>query len=150
MWLFFWLFSIVASFQYLDNNNTSFDWLDIPENSILNENIYPYNGIGCSTYSENDVYFITSSNPLRYSHNQKYCGRTKRYVEILKYNLISNVFTNNLLIGDATGTYPHAIGGMGNNGIMTISQKDSKINDDSILFGENIEQNKNQKHFRFI
>ena len=112
------LLSTTPTFSYLDNQNATFDWINIPENSILNEKTYPYNGIGCSTYFNNDVYFITSSNPIKYTYNQQYCGRTKRYVEILKYNLNLNNFTDSLLIGDTTSSYPRAVGGMGNDNIV--------------------------------
>ena len=58
VWLFF-LFSSTHSLSYLDNNQSSFSWVDIPLESVLNENAYPYKGIGCTTYIDDDIYFIS-------------------------------------------------------------------------------------------
>jgi len=118
IWLFF-LFSSTHSLSYLDNNRSFFSWVDIPKDSILNEKGSPYKGLGCTTYVNNDVYFISSTNPSRYSYNQQYCGKSEKYVEILKYNFSMGNFTNKLLIGDSSVKYPTAIGGKGSDNIVT-------------------------------
>ena len=59
MWLFF-LFAATQSLPYLDNNATTFSWVDIPENSLLRETSYPYTGFGCSVINNEQIYFITS------------------------------------------------------------------------------------------
>ena len=40
LWLFF-LFSTTQSLPYLDNNATTFSWVDTPKNSLLGETRYP-------------------------------------------------------------------------------------------------------------
>jgi len=111
VWLFF-LFSTARSLSYLDNNHTSLSWIDIPTDSILVETNSPYKGIGCTAYTNtNDLYFISSTNPSRYYYNQQYCDKSKKYVEILKYDFSGHTFTNSLLIGDNPVDSPNAVGG---------------------------------------
>ena len=118
VWLFF-LFSSTHSLSYLDNNQSSFSWVDIPLESVLNENAYPYKGIGCTTYIDDDIYFISSTNPTGYTYNQQYCQRSDKYVEILKYNFSDSNFTNRLVMGDISTKYPTATGGKGSDNIVT-------------------------------
>ena len=99
----FLFFITTNSLNYLNNENTSFTWIDTPTNSIINERTYPNNGIGCTADNMNYVYFVSSAYPGRNTHNQQYCGISKKHVEILKYDYSNSNFTNNLIIGDAVG-----------------------------------------------
>ena len=106
------------SLSYLDNNNSSFDWIDIPEESIIHEETWPYKGVGCSIETEgDDLYFVSATYPGRYTYNQGECNKSKKKVEILKYNFSSNNFTDSLLIGD-TSQHPTAVGGKGSDDIV--------------------------------
>lgn len=112
----------IQSLSYLDNNHSSFEWIDFPTESILNERIGPYNGMGCSiSANTNDLYFVTSMNPgnCRTNNNAYCCSISNKFVEVLKYDLYTNNFTNSLLIGDATTKYPNAYGGTGSNNVVT-------------------------------
>ena len=116
LWLFF-LFSATQSLPYLDNNATTFSWVDTPKNSLLGETRYPYTGFGCSVINNDQLYFVTSTNPGRYMYNQQYCTQSKKYVEVLEYSLSEQNFTNQLLLGTKTTTYPHAVAGKGSDNI---------------------------------
>ena len=116
LWLFF-LFSATQSLPYLDNNATTFSWVDIPDNSLLRETSYPYTGFGCSVINNEQIYFVTSTNPGRYMYNQQYCSQSKKYVEALEYSLSKQNFTNQLLLGTKTAKYPHAVAGKGSDNI---------------------------------
>ena len=117
-WLFF-MFSSVISFSYLNNNNATFKWIDIPTNSITQKNTNPYNGFGCTAYNKGELYLISSTNPGRYQYNnQQYCDKSKKYVEILKYNFNNKNFTDILLIGQSDSEYPTASGGPGSDNIV--------------------------------
>jgi hypothetical protein len=118
-WLFF-LFSLTSSYPYLENNNTKFNWIDIPTNSITQKNAYPYTGFGCTIYDNNNLYLISSTNPGRYHYNsQQYCGISKKYVEILKYDFTNESFAEPTLIGQSNNEYPNAIGGAGSDNIVS-------------------------------
>jgi hypothetical protein len=118
-WLFF-LFSLTTGYPYLENNNTKFNWIDIPTKSITQKNTYPYTGFGCTTYDNNNLYLISSTNPGRYQYNnQQYCGTSKKYVEILKYNFTNESFAEPTLIGQSNSEYPNAIGGAGSDNIVS-------------------------------
>ena len=114
----FFLFSTTHSLNYLGNNQTSFSWVDIPKDSIMLSNSYPYKGIGCSVYDNaNNIYFVSSTNPIKYTYNQQHCSKTDKVVEILHYNFSQNNFTNKLLIGEDSETYPGATGGLGSDNV---------------------------------
>ena len=114
----FFLFSTTHSLSYLGNNQTSFSWVDLPKDSILLSNSYPYKGVGCNVYdNRNSIYFVSSTNPTTYTHNQQYCDRTDKVVEILHYNFSQNNFTNKLVIGEDSEKYPGATGGLGSDNV---------------------------------
>ncbi len=117
---FFWLFllfSSVQSLSYLDNNSSSFTFVDIPDDYYTGEKVYPYKGVGCSIIQGDKLYLVSSSYPGRYTYTQQYCTQTKKYVEILEYDLAIKNFTNNLLLGDKTSEYPNAVAGKGSDNI---------------------------------
>ena len=117
---FFWLFllfSSVQSLSYLDRNLSSFTFVDIPEDSYTGEKVYPYKGIGCSVIQDDKLYFVSSTFPGRYTNDQRYCHQSKKYVEILEYDMGVKDFTNNLLLGDKTSEYPNAVAGKGSDNI---------------------------------
>ena len=117
---FFWLFllfSSVQSLSYLDNNSSSFTFVDIPDDYYTGEKVYPYKGVGCSITQGDKLYLVSSSYPGRYTYTQQYCTQTKKYVEILEYDLAIKNFTNNLLLGDKTSEYPNAVAGKGSDNI---------------------------------
>uniref|UniRef100_A0A6C0M185 Tyrosine-protein kinase ephrin type A/B receptor-like domain-containing protein n=1 Tax=viral metagenome TaxID=1070528 RepID=A0A6C0M185_9ZZZZ len=122
------MFNYVLSnnISYLFNNKSNFKYLTLPESNLINKNprIHPFVGFGCNEYNKNDNlnYLVTSSyHPnFGYSTQENYkCSYTKKYVEILKYNSTNNSNTNTLLIGENTNNYPDAIGGEGNDNIIS-------------------------------
>jgi len=120
LWLLLLLAQNVTAFSRLSNKNFSYEWIDIPENSILQKTHYPYTGIGCSVYNNESLYFVSSTNPGRNGYNSQHlCGTSKKYVELLKYNFTQGNITQKLLIGKATTEYPSAIGGLGSDNIIS-------------------------------
>ena len=120
LWLLLLLAQNVTAFSRLSNKNFSYDWIDIPENSILQKTHYPYTGVGCSVYNNESLYFVSSTNPGRNGYNSQHlCGTSKKYVELLKYNFTQGNITQKLLIGKATTEYPSAIGGLGSDNIIS-------------------------------
>lgn len=111
-----------ASSNYLNSDNYSKKFLDIPTTGIIKEtNQYPYIGFGCTTMDNDDAYLITSSyNPYIRSNNiGRKCGKTTKYVEIMKYNFVQENFTDNLIIGRSNQEYPYAEGDLGSDNVVT-------------------------------
>ena len=107
--------------NYLNNTNFTNVYYDIPSNGLIkSSNIYPYIGFGCTT-TQNDInYLITSTyNPWKNSNNNYKCGKTTKYVEIIKYNLDSEIFEDNIIIGQASSNYPDAKGDLGSDNVVT-------------------------------
>ena len=102
---FLWLMLLLAqnaySLSYLANKNFSFDWVDIPQNSILHSRTYPYTGIGCSVYnndtlycgsqqinvstfeeklSNRNSYIVSYRNDVSYKNSDKYASRYVKHL----------------------------------------------------------------------
>ena len=120
LWCIFSMF-FSASSNYLNNDNYSKNFLDIPNTGIIKTDEYPYIGFGCTVLDGDSVYLISSShNPYGRTSNVEYkCGRTKKYVEVIKYNFIYENFTNNLIIGQSNQEYPNAMGDLGSDNVVT-------------------------------
>ena len=113
LWCLLSLFVNVTSYNYLNMDNYSSKFLDIPTTGIIkSEQQYPYIGFGCNVMNGDETYLITSSyNPYGYSNNMGYkCGKTIKYVEIMKYNFEYENYTDNLIIGQPNLEYPNAQG----------------------------------------
>ena len=107
--------------NYLNKDNYLSKFLDIPTTGIIKSNMFPYIGFGCSVMEDDSVYLISSSyNPYGRSNNLEYkCGKTIKYVEIMKYNFKNENFTNNLIIGKSNQKYPNAQGDLGSDNVVT-------------------------------
>ena len=107
---------------YLLRNDSNVQYFDIPTGGVFTSTYsYPPVGFGCTQSFDNNIYFISSSyqyNHPSYNKNQM-CNLSKKYVEIIKFDIRSQTFIGSLLIGDNTQTYPTAIGGKGNDNIVT-------------------------------
>ena len=124
------LFLHFCKATYLLNNDSKVTYLDIPTTGIITSSYtYPPIGFGCSVSHENNIYFITSSYQYNYHNtNVDYiCNLSKKYVEIMKFDINTQSFINNIVIGDNTNTYPSAVGGKGNDNIVTCGV-DTKLN----------------------
>ena len=79
LWCIFSMF-FSASSNYLNNDNYSKNFLDIPNTGIIKTDEYPYIGFGCTVLDGDSVYLISSShNPYGRTSNVEYkCGRTKK------------------------------------------------------------------------
>ena len=121
LWCLLSLFLNVTSYDYLNKDNYSSKFLDIPTTGIIKMNTYPYIGFGCTVIDDDSAYLISSShNPYGRSTNIEYkCGRTTKYVEIMKYNFIYENFTDNLIIGQSNQEYPYAEGDLGSDNVVT-------------------------------
>ena len=62
-----------------------------------------------------------------YYNKVQQCQYSKKYVEILKYNLENNIFEDKLLIGQQTAEYPLAQGNLGNDNIVSWYRRKSNI-----------------------
>ena len=79
-------------------------------------------------YYNKNIYYVSSSYQRIYYSSENYnCGRSKKYVEILKYNLDSNQFTDNILIGKNNAEFPNAVGNLGSDNIVSCGI-DKKLN----------------------
>ena len=106
---------------YLLNNDSIIEYSDIPTNGIFTKGYsYPPVGFACSITNNNHIYFVSSSYQYNYhsSDKNRICSLSKKYVEIMKFDS-NNLFKDNLIIGDKTDTYPIAVGGKGNDNIVT-------------------------------
>ena len=124
MKLIFFIFLLLqlCNGEYLLRNNSNVQYFDIPIGGIFTSTYsYPSNGFGCSQSFDNNIYFISSSYQYNYHSSNKnhMCNLSKKYVEIMKFDIISQTFVDSLLIGDKTNTYPNAVGGKGNDNIVT-------------------------------
>ena len=122
LWCLLSLFVNVTSYNYLNMDNYSSKFLDIPTTGIIkSEQQYPYIGFGCNAMNGDETYLITSSyNPYGYSNNIEYkCGKTIKYVEIMKYNFEYENYTDNLIIGQPNLEYPNAQGDLGSDNVIT-------------------------------
>ena len=54
-----------------------------------------------------------------YYNKVQQCQYSKKYVEILKYNLENNIFEDKILIGQQSAEYPLAQGNLGNDNIVS-------------------------------
>ena len=110
-----------ATASYLNNDNFTHGYLDVPTNGIITSAYqYPYIGFGCTATKGDKSYLITSSyNPYGYSDTHTKCSKTKKYVEIMEFDFSTNNFTNSLLIGSKSGTYPNAVGNLGSDKVTT-------------------------------
>ena len=125
--LIFSFLSIEINANYLNNDKVSVNYIPYPTTNLFTDkrnNI----GFGCSIKKNRDIYYVSSSyQQVYYSYENYNCGRSEKYVEILKYNLDSNNFTNNLLIGQSNTEYPNAIGDLGSDNVVSCGI-DNKLN----------------------
>ena len=117
--LIFGFLNIGIDANYLNNNKLGVSYLNLPTTNLFTEkrnNI----GLGCSIKKNRDIYYVSSSYQQVYYSSENYnCGRSEKYVEILKYNLDSNNFTDNLLIGESNSEYPDAVGNLGSDNVVS-------------------------------
>ena len=81
LWCLLSLFVNVTSYNYLNTDNYSSKFLDIPTTGIIKSDYsYPYIGFGCSVMVDDETYLVTSShNPYGRSTNIGYkCGKTTK------------------------------------------------------------------------
>ena len=103
---------------YLTNNDSFVNYSSVPSTDLLDgNNVYPQVAFSCSVADNNkNVYFITKSQEntwyLSKNYNEK-CTFSKKYVEILKYDINRDIFDDTLLIGETTNEKPNAVGGAG-------------------------------------
>lgn len=109
------------SANYLNIDNYSISYVDIPTTGIIPDTYrYPNTGFGCSVSKENETYLITSTgNPYQNSNEKYKCRGSLKYVEIMKYDLNVNNFTDNLIIGQSIAEYPDAVGDLGTDYVVT-------------------------------
>ena len=77
LWCIFSMF-FSASSNYLNGDNYSNKFLDVPTTGIIKKSQYPYIGFGCTVIEDDSAYLISSShNPYGRSSNLGYkCGKT--------------------------------------------------------------------------
>tara|TARA_B100001093_G_scaffold508464_2_gene570721 strand:+ start:2185 stop:6999 length:4815 start_codon:yes stop_codon:yes gene_type:complete len=108
------------------NNQSTVSYIQLPETNLINTatRTYPFSGFACNEFNTNDNlnYFITSSIYPNfhhsYSQNSK-CIYTKKYVEIIKYNVSNHSIVNNIIIGENNVNYPTAIGNKGSDNVVS-------------------------------
>ena len=120
----FMLFLNMCNSSYLTSNESNVTFINIPEDELISRNIYPRVGFGCvaESHNTNELYYVTSTQTLdtRYHYNKQHlCEYSKKYVEILKFNINENKFTDKLLIGQQSSSYPFAQGSLGNDNIVS-------------------------------
>lgn len=115
------LFNSFVNSNYLNNTNFTNVYYNVPSNGLIkSSHIYPYIGFGCTTEKDRKNYLITSAyNPWKNSNDNYKCGKTTKYVEIMKYNLDSEIFEDNIIIGQANSNYPNAKGDLGSDNVVT-------------------------------
>ena len=123
------LFGLLLFFQmiqanYLSNTDSMVNFTDIPSTDLISElYTYPYISYGCSiSDNNNNLYFVSSTYhmPTQYAGAENIkCSRSKKYVEIKKFNKTSSVFSNTLLIGLKTDEYPNAKGDLGSDNVVS-------------------------------
>ena len=126
MLYFLWLmlFFNMCNASYLTSNRSNVSYIDIPEDELISKNKWPRVGFGCAIKSPNTnhIYYVTSTQTMGVAHyynKAQQCQYSKKYVEILKYNLENNIFEDNLLIGQQSAEYPLAQGNLGNDNIVS-------------------------------
>ena len=109
--------------NYLISNASTVSYIDLPTNGIISPNYqFPYIRFGCNMQykNTNTFYFVTSTyNSYYYSSEAYNCGRSTKYVEIIKFNSLIKNFTDNLIIGSPTAQYPTAKGNLGSDNIVS-------------------------------
>jgi hypothetical protein len=125
---FFWTLSFIRIINatYLSNTESFVNYTHIPTTNFLNKdssNSNPAVAFGCSVSdSKQNLYLISSTYqyPSRYLHNeQEKCDRTKKYVEIVKYNKNTMNFSETILIGENTPVFSNAVGDKGSDNIVS-------------------------------
>ena len=131
LWLM--LFFNMCNSSYLTSNESNVSYIDIPEDEIISRNKWPRVGFGCAIKSPNTnhIYYVTSTQTMGvgyYYNKVQQCEYSKKYVEILKYNLENNIFEDKLLIGEQSAEYTLAQGNLGNDNIVSCGiDKNSNI-----------------------
>lgn len=115
------LFNSFVNSNYLNNTNFTNIYYDVPSDGLIkSSNVFPYIGFGCTAVKDDTNYVITSTyNPWKHSNNNYKCGKTTKYVEIMKYNLNTENFEDNIIIGQANIDHPTAKGDLGSDNIVT-------------------------------
>lgn len=124
-WYLFILFTFIPliNANYLTNNEYTVSYIDLPTNGIISSNYqFPYIRFGCNMQykNTNTFYFVTSTYNSYYSSSESSnCGRSTKYVEIMKFNSLTKNFTYNIIIGSPTSQYPTAKGNLGSDNIVS-------------------------------
>ena len=122
LWLM--LFFNICNSSYLTSNKSNVSYIDIPEDELISRTKWPRIGFGCALKSPNSnhLYYVTTTQTMGtgyYYNKAQQCQYSKKYVEILKYNLENNIFEDKLLIGQQSAEYPLAQGSLGNDNIIS-------------------------------
>ena len=122
LWLM--LFFNMCKSSYLTSNKSNVSYIDIPEDELISRSKWPRIGFGCAIKSpdSNHIYYVSTTQTMGtgyYYNKAQQCQYSKKYVEILKYNLENNIFENKLLIGQQSAEYPLAQGNLGNDNIVS-------------------------------
>ena len=104
--LLFLLYAYIVQSSYLDNKEATINYMDIPKVGLFSDYNYPSIGFSCSLKDNQDnLYFVSSSQHSIYlrSQSENYkCSRTKKKVQIMKFNKTNNSLIDYIIQNDVS------------------------------------------------